>query len=233
MVEERYERKRGCGRRKPGGLYLVAPGDGEPCCKLPLKLDVCPTCHAGIKPARGWTWVDGDALMGQITCQNDDMDGKCPASRPMGRVGLLWVGEKFYPTPADFSREAAEMGISRRISAIPKGFKLGETWVFLAHRKCFPTTSVNNHEETETVWKPGIFRIFKPTAVEYVVRGDETNEKLQKLIDRGITPVKVVPAEEPHLPASEESIPPGYDPKPLRPEPAQGLALNNPGLESG
>jgi hypothetical protein len=63
MVKLSHEKPRGCGRRKPGGLYLVAPGDGAPCCKLPIKLDVCPTCHAGIKPARGWTWVDGDALL--------------------------------------------------------------------------------------------------------------------------------------------------------------------------
>ncbi|MDI6854017.1 MAG: hypothetical protein QME75_10510 [Deltaproteobacteria bacterium] len=199
-MEVRFERKRGCGFRKPGGLYLVAPGDAEPCCKLPLKLDVCPTCHAGVKPTRGWTWVDGDALLGHITCQDDYKDGRCPASRPMGRVGLLWVGEKFYPTPADFNREAADLGISRRIPALPKGFSLGETWVFLAHRKAVYLGHSGLASEyggpEEHFYAPAIFRIFKPAAVEYVVRGDETPEQLQRLIDRGITPVKVVPAEE-------------------------------------
>ena len=195
-MEIRREKPRGCGRRKPGGLYLVAPGEGEPCCKLPLKLDVCPTCHAGIKPARGWTWIDGDAFLGGITCQNPYREDTCPAAQPMGMVGLLWVGEKFYPTPDDFSREALEMGISRRISALPKGFKLGETWVFLAHRKGISMCLEAEDGTQEEVFYPAIFRIFKPTAVEYVVRGDETPEELEKLIDRGITPVKVLPAEE-------------------------------------
>ena len=54
---------------------------------------------------------------------------------PMGRVGLIWVGEKFYPTPQDFCAEAEKMGISRRIPAVPNDFVLGETWVWLAHRK--------------------------------------------------------------------------------------------------
>ena len=198
-MEIRHEKPRGCGRRKPGGLYLVAPGDGVPCCKLPLKLDVCPTCHAGIKPSRGWTWVDGDALLattGPCTAPIKISNYLCPASFPMGQVGLLWVGEKFYPTPADFTREAADMGISRRIPALPKGFKLGETWVFLAHRKGISMCLEAEDGTQEEVFYPAIFRIFQPTAVEYVVRGDETPEELEKLIDRGITPVKVLSAEE-------------------------------------
>jgi len=196
-MEIRHEKPRGCGRRKPGGLYLVAPGDGVPCCKLPFKLDVCPTCRAGIKPSRGWTWVDGDALLGYAAC-TDPLPRRtpCPAAQPMGQVGLLWVGEKFYPTPADFTREAADMGISRRIPALPKGFKLGETWVFLAHRKGISMCLEAEDGTQEEVFYPAIFRIFKPTAVEYVVRGDETPGELEKLIDRGITPVKVLPAEE-------------------------------------
>ena len=39
--------------------------------------------------------------------------------------------------------------------------------------------------------KPGVFSAFKPTAVEYVVRGDETKEELETKVKRGITPVKV------------------------------------------
>jgi hypothetical protein len=185
----------GAAAAKPGGLYLVAPGDGVPCCKLPLRLEVCPTCHAGFKPARGWTWVDGDALLA-TTGPCTGVNQSCPASRPMGKVGLLWVGEKFYPTPSDFSREALEMGISRRIPALPKGFKLGETWVFLAHRKGISQFLEAEDGTQEEVFYPAIFRIFQPTAVEYVVRGDETPEELEKLIDRGITPVKVLSAEE-------------------------------------
>jgi hypothetical protein len=125
------------------------------------------------------------------------MDGNpCPASLPMGQVGLLWVGEKFYPTPADFNREAAEMGISHRITAIPKDFKLGKTWVFLSHRKAISLRIEAEDGTKEEKHYPDIFRIFKPQAVEYVVKGDETPEQLQKLIDWGITPVKVVSITE-------------------------------------
>jgi hypothetical protein len=118
----------------------------------------------------------------------------------MGQVGLLWVGEKFYPTPGEFNREALDMGISRRITALPKGFKLGETWVFLAHRKAvhlnYSGTAPEFGDPEDHLYAPGIFRIFKPQAIEYVVKGDETPEELQKLIDRGITPIKVVPITE-------------------------------------
>lgn len=143
--------------------------------------------------------MDGDALLGYSACTDPLPKTKpCPASQPMGRVGLIWVGEKFYPTPADFSREAAEMGISRRLPTLPKGFKLGETWVFLAHRKAVYLGYSGLFSEFNGVdkhfYSACIFSIFKPTAVEYVVRGDETPERLQKLIDRGITPVKVLPA---------------------------------------
>ena len=56
-------------------------------------------------------------------------------TKDMGKAGLLWIGEQFYPTPGEFTREAEELGISRRISAVPRDFKLGETWVLFAHRK--------------------------------------------------------------------------------------------------
>ena len=53
----------------------------------------------------------------------------------MGRVGLLWIGESFYPRPVDFLNEAANLGISRRLSKVPRAYKAGETWVLFAHPK--------------------------------------------------------------------------------------------------
>src|SRR4029453_596753 len=130
------EGKRGCGYRKGGGIYLVTDGHGRYCGALPIPLSVCPTCHAGFKPARGWTWVNLAALAAVRGCSKVENCGDCPiADAVIQEVGLLWVGEKFYPTPHSFAAEAQEMGISRRISALPRRFKLGETWVALAHRK--------------------------------------------------------------------------------------------------
>lgn len=131
------EAKRGCGYRKVGGLYLVADSGGMPCCKMPLALNVCPCCGGGIKQARGWTWIDAGKMFGGTQCTIADTLPGCPAADPanLGKVGLIWIGESFYPTPADFMREAATMGVSRRLSAVPRNFKAGETWVMFAHPK--------------------------------------------------------------------------------------------------
>jgi hypothetical protein len=40
-------------------------------------------------------------------------------------------------------------------------------------------------------FKPGVFQMFKPTAVEYITKGGETEEELEALVKRGITPVQV------------------------------------------
>jgi hypothetical protein len=121
----------------------------------------------------------------------------------MGKAGLIWVGEKFYPTAEDFMKEAQAQGISRRVSAIPRGFKLGETWVLLAHRLAvshiLPEGCSTNGEKV--IHQAAIFRVFKPSAVEYVVKGTETEEELQDLTKRGITPVRdILPQEEMALP---------------------------------
>jgi len=194
------EKKRGCGYRQPGGLYLRTDGIGRVCGALPIELIVCPTCHQGIKPARGWTWINIAALVDVRGCSRNDLVnrgparsteegcGDCPiADAGIQTAGLLWIGEKFYKTPGRFAQEANEMGISRRITMVPRGFKLGETWVALAHRKAIaPIRSLMEEE-----WKPGIFHIFRPQRLEYVVKDDDTDEKLERLEKRGISLVRV------------------------------------------
>jgi hypothetical protein len=82
------------------------------------------------------------------------------------RAGLLWIGHGHYPTPVNFSAEVRELGISRRITNIPKGFKVGSTWVFLAHRKC----NFNDGGVFDQHIKPGIFSAFLPRRIEMLVR---------------------------------------------------------------
>jgi hypothetical protein len=60
----------------------------------------------------------------------------CSVAWGRERYGLIWVGEAFYGNPQRFLDEAATMGISRRIAAVPRGFVLGEDYVLLAHRLC-------------------------------------------------------------------------------------------------
>ena len=110
--------------------------------------------------------------------------GEEPPNR--GKSGLIWIGEKHYQVPEKFIEEANRMGISRRITALPRGFVLGTTRVFLAHSK-----AIFNMNESPIVFKPGIFQSYKPTAIEYVMKGDESEEEIESMINRGITPIRV------------------------------------------
>src|SRR6185437_13882264 len=112
------EAKRGCGYRKVGGIYLVADVGGIASGRLPIPLTVCPTCGSGIKQTRGWTWVDLPPLVeaAGLQCKAGlDTCFRCPLNDPrrIGRAGLLWIGEQFYPTPEHFAFEAESLGISR------------------------------------------------------------------------------------------------------------------------
>jgi hypothetical protein len=191
------EAKRGCGYRKVGGLYLISLGGGRHCGKMPVRATVCPTCNQGIKPHRGFGWIDPVPLFGELECDRSANCAACPMgdrADQLGPVGIIWIGEKHY-TPDSFLSEAARMGISRRIAAVPKGLKLGETWVLIAHRKVrFGPDDVG----------PGLFYLMLPTRLEKI--GTETQaqdaEAMAKLAERGITPV-VVPDDDPdHNPAA-------------------------------
>lgn len=180
-ITTRHTKRRGCGFRKPGGLYLVCDGPSAPCGKLPIPLEICPTCSGGIHFCRGWTWVNGTALAAQNTCVMGECPA-CPLGGPIGRCGLLWIGEKFYKTPSDWTHEAFEQGVSRRLATVPHGFEIGKTWVLVAHKKCI--------QNSDGSYTPGIFHAFRPTAIEYVVLGTETETELEALVKRGITPVR-------------------------------------------
>lgn len=182
-IEIRMDQRRGCGWRK-SGLYLVSDGLGKECFKLPMPLHRCPTCDSGIKATRGWTWVDADVLLSTGPCRTNSYCNDCALSSKLGRCGLLWIGEQYYKSPQDFTREALQLGVSRRISTIPHGFIIGKTWVLLAHRKAI--------RQPDGSLISGIFQIFRPKAVEYVTKGDESDDEIQSLIQRGVTPVQVV-----------------------------------------
>lgn len=226
-VEVRYDRERGCGWRKAGGLYLISGGVSAPCGLLPIELTTCPTCNCGIRQNRGWTWIDPVALRAGKPCRLngsarhlfrgraiDDMCEGCPLNTITGRHGLLWIGAGYYKKPGDWTDEAIRQGVSRRIQAVPNDFVLGTTWVFVAHGEvsrtgCKPCLgSGKQFLPNSEIIMPGspdcpeckgrgsvpqaaIFHAFKPSSIEYVVTGDESDEDLDRLIKRGITPVHV------------------------------------------
>ena len=182
-IHTQIEGKRGCGYKKPGGIYLISSGIGQQCMKLPIPLIVCPCCGNGIKPSRGWTWINWQ-LIKDHPCQKPGCKGCIPFDGSQNKFGLLWIGEKFYNSPEQFTHEAKRLGVSRRISSVPRGFKIGETWILVAHRK---TIRAKDNE-----YFPGIFHAFKPTSIEYVVKGTETDDELDKLEKRGFWLIKVI-----------------------------------------
>src|ERR1041384_8249670 len=105
-IQERLDSKRGCGWRKSGGLYLIAGGLSQACGKMPIPLDRCPCCDAGIKFSRGWTWINLHKFTEKQPCRFPAADCEgCPlagdgcgalGAGKIERAGLLWVGEKFY-----------------------------------------------------------------------------------------------------------------------------------------
>lgn len=202
-----HDSRRGCGWRKLGGLYLRCDDPGVPCGVLPLELKPCPTCAAmGLKcrtlPTRGFTWIDPSRLFDwkEIKCSfavgdgGDNLCRSCSMSliSRTERCGLLWVGEKHYTTPADFAKEARALGISRRLphDSIPRGFKVGEDFIMLAHKKA--VLRIGQAGDSSLVdYFPGVFLIFKPQRIEVVVSGDEPDEVIDGYIERGLTPVKI------------------------------------------
>lgn len=184
-IETRVEKARGCGYRKEGGFYLVADGVAAACCKLPFELTVCPCCDQGIHQTRGFRWISSSMFQLQ-DCVSSANPFCCMAQKSL-RMGLMWVGEKFYPTAEHFTKEAASMGVSKRIAQLPTDFKAGETWIALAHPKAI--TEINDGVVTH---RKGIFRAFRPKWVEYVVRGDESQKELEKIARKGTVLVRVV-----------------------------------------
>lgn len=207
------EGQRGCGWRKEGGLYLMADGVGVTCEKLPIVCEVCPTCGGGVKPTRGWTWVNPTKLAEGKQCKKTYCN-QCAFGGKVERAGLLWIGRAFYETPQAWLAEVSAVGVSRRIRYLPKGFVAGETWVVVAHRqtgipcgcavdaegkKRKPRPACKECKGGGMVHGKAIFHGFKPSRVEYVVKGDETAEQLERMEKRGIEPVKVLRQEQQEL----------------------------------
>lgn len=192
------ESERGCGFRKAGGTYLIGGRSSSPCCQLPFPLAPCPCCGHRVKFTRGFQWITTKLFSAAVPTSNDCYS--CPLNLEDERIGLMWVGEKYYPTPNHFARESLALGVSKRIGTIPEDCKPG-TWVALAHKKAIVEfKTVLNEQGIPEVNVPfysrGVFMLFKITSIDYVVTGEETEEELQYLEEKGYRLVKIERAGE-------------------------------------
>ena len=191
VVEEIQIRERQCGLRKPGGLYLVGDCPEE---DMNGWLPRACRCTCGIKFLKGsrnvQKFVPYDAFPELRPGSTDPR--KFATFLPDETVWVVTIGEKHYPTVYSYLHEAREQGISRYIQEFPRGFKIGESWVFLLHPTAFQReVPVSPGEKQRYVKEPGIIAVFKPKAIQYVVTGDETEEYLDGLQSKGVTLVSV------------------------------------------
>ena len=224
------EAKRGCGYRRVGGLYLVGGGLSAPCDRMPYPLERCRTCGSGIKFTRGPQWLQPDFFPVHEGCHDESPCPVCVNGGPdestsasaddlFGPHLLLWIGRAHY-TPEEYLAESHSLGVSRRISAMPKSLVLGETWVLLAHLDAVPPEDPTACAECarkradhpgggltaqacgsfkEPVASPGIFCAFIPRAVELILKeSDATAERREKEAKRGVTVVAVPDGDRDH-----------------------------------
>jgi len=122
------------------------------------------------------------------------IDNACRLCRdPHETAYMLWVGEKFY-TPESFIQEALRLGISKAVATIPKDLVVGETVVYLAHKKAVKglvvdkSTLAGYREERY----PGVFATFVPTHFERLVKKSDFENNREKYMEETKRGVKIV-----------------------------------------
>lgn len=223
-----YESARECGYRKPdaegAGIYLIGPASFEPCERLPFPLESCPCCGGGVKPSRSYTWINPIRLLDPCEfpacCEITGVEkpelkhnhANCymcnPAKAAGDRAGLIWIGHKHYKTSDEFMREAKMMGISRKIGALPLGFEVGRTVVYLAHRRTWNLHALQESNQSSDAWAQGIFSAFRPVGIDIVINDpDKVPQRaidLAKKVGSKARIVKVIPIDDTEGAAGDE-----------------------------
>lgn len=209
------ETKRGCGYRKIGALYLCGEYIHVPCDRLPLEVGSCPVCGSGVHFTRNTAEINPFRLWGD---HKSCVCGLCFVCQPPDDVSfIMGVGERYY-TPQSFLEEAKQIGISKRIPALPKKLQLGETVLYLSHKKAVEVRQslavqaavgiaegIDNPQmrlleaEGEPEYRMGVFCAFIPRRVEMLIKESElTDKKRKELEKRGITPIPVPDNDKDH-----------------------------------
>lgn len=113
---------------------------------------------------------------------------------------LMFVSKEFY-TPESFMEEARLLGVSKRVApnSLPKGFKVGRDWVFLAHGTVpFPAIDKSGQVlKGERRYATGIFYAFRPSRLELVLyKGDVDDQRIADYEEAGYTVVLLEKTDE-------------------------------------
>ncbi len=187
--------ERGCGYPQIGGTYLFGGiGISLVCDRLPLEIGVCNCCGETIRFFRGIQQINPLALWGVHDGSECTCPPICPLCHPEKHEApcfFMWVGQDY--SMKSFAKEAFEMGVSKRISVIPKDLEIGKSWIFLGKTGIITETDLGyDAKKGKTIKANGVFYAFKVTQIQYwIAESDATEEKLKELKDRGITPVIV------------------------------------------
>jgi len=185
-----FKHTRGWVKLNPAKIFGKCPSE---------YLEICPFCGEPLERVDN-IWVKCLGCEAKIEFpkfERCECIKGCYVCNPPEKAFLLWVGEKYYPTPEHFINEAIKLGVSKAVPSIPKDFELGVSKVYLAHLKA--VRAEVKDEQTLTGYKPikiaGIFYAFIPQRFELLVKESDfkaEEEKYLKMEEQGIE-IIVVP----------------------------------------
>ncbi len=223
------EKERGCGYREVHGLYITSGPMSFACDRLPIPTNLCSCCGNFIREFQGVQAFDPVKLLGSHGKIWENTDGSKQRENPHTQTitdecsdpsscfacfpyqayddtkdFMMWVGRSYY-TIDSFSKEAALMGVSKRIAAngIPIGMVAGRSWIFLAMRNIMEADVVEIDGTKRRAH--GIFMVFKIQKLEFLIwKSEATPEYIKQLEGHGLTPVIIPDGDEDHAPKKKK-----------------------------
>lgn len=180
--------ERGCGFVQLHGLYFVSGQFVKDCDRPIIEIPQCECCGNTLKFNLGQTKINPQRLFGNhskevlnfetgetshLECRDKE---SCLLCYPKEFALLDWVGQKFYSMES-FNKEAAKMGVSRKLATqhgeLPAGFKVGETPIYFAMKGIIDEVRGQNIISGKIHKKDGVFMAFVPTRLEYMIYEEE------------------------------------------------------------
>jgi hypothetical protein len=204
LIDNRIERKRLNGYRKPGHSYLVGERIPFQCCSLPVELPEY------LMPSKGLHKMDF-ALWPAKTVNSGKhcLEKNCALSTATEIAGYMWVPENEYPSASHWFTEVRTAPVNLDSFNVFKPVTLMGKFILVAHRVAIVDYSdgcqgwvdpETRKAHTTIKYKPAIFAMFQVQDLHYIVSTEKPDAKLKKLYkayqDSGHRLIHVIPEEE-------------------------------------